>query len=498
MQQGVAAARSGGETETPKEGLNESAVVKALVQIFGSDNPETAFLDALERGVIPDEICLELAECLDELIKAQDFDNRYGIVAALRESGAISNKTQEILLLTLFELDEQEELSTPRVESTVQAPPPESPVPISSVTDGATGQAPVPQVPPANRLADLVRSAAELQSQSGTADAVPEERLTEIRKVVSELTEEEFNSLRQQLGSAILAQAEFPVDQRQVNIPASLEVIAILFDPRQAELTRSCFNAYEVLFNHEGFRLTHRNGNDRPLMTVNSIHLLRNRFRSWLDSHESGLGEDELVAAQKTATTLDGFLLAAADDRIKAAIQRDHARRLRERIISSWVRVLDAVSEELITALPRTKEEAVQRAQVNLEMALASLGGKLRTVGSCHLCEAEVALRQILGLYSAARAQRREIAELEADGYDPAVQRPALSDSEKRLNFFELERKELDSIRAELEAVLKESDKDSGRNRKKLNILMTVTVGKLEELDQLIAGLWPATEVSHG
>jgi len=497
MQQGVAAARSGGETETPKEGLNESVVVKTLVQILASGAPKTAFLDALERGVIPDDICLELAECFDELVKVTDFDNRFEIVAALHESGAISNKTQEILLLTLFELDEQESVSA-EAETPIQVTTPESPVPISSVTDGATGQAPVPQVPPANRLADLVRSAAELQSQSGTADAVPEERLTEIRKVVSELTEEEFNSLRQQLGSAILAQAEFPVDQRQVNIPASLEVIAILFDPRQAELTRSCFNAYEVLFNHEGFRLTHRNGNDRPLMTVNSIHLLRNRFRSWLDSHESGLGEDELVAAQKTATTLDGFLLAAADDRIKAAIQRDHARRLRERIISSWVRVLDAVSEELIAALPRTKEEAVQRAQVNLEMALASLGGKLRTVGSCHLCEAEVALRQILGLYSAARAQRREIAELEADGYDPAVQRPALSDSEKRLNFFELERKELDSIRAELEAVLKESDKDSGRNRKKLNILMTVTVGKLEELDQLIAGLWPATEVSHG
>ncbi len=56
---------------------------------------------------------------------------------------------------------------------------------------------------------------------------------------------------------------------------------------------------------------------------------------------------------------------------------------------------------------------------------------------------------------------------------------------------------------AELEAALEEelaADCSHNRNRKKLQILSAITVGKLQELDQLIAGLRPAPalEVRHG
>jgi tetrahydromethanopterin S-methyltransferase subunit B len=71
-----------------------------------------------------------------------------------------------------------------------------------------------------------------------------------------------------------------------------------------------------------------------------------------------------------------------------------------------------------------------------------------------------------------------------------------LSDREKRLVFFELERKELDSARAELEAALKEAvaARVSGRKRQKLEKLLARIVGKIQNLDRLIADLESALD----
>jgi hypothetical protein len=503
-----AVVNSNGEEETITEG-GEGQVVKILVQILGSDDPETAFLGALETGAIPDEICLELAEHLGELVKAKNLDNRLETALALAESEAISEKTQNILLLAILEMCEQERIS---VKTEIRIPIPE-PTPIPSASGGVTGQAsesptPAPQAPPANPVADLIKSAVELQKQFGKN--LPEDRQSELRQAVGKLTEGEFASLRQTLGSAILAQAEVPTDQRWLDVAASLEVVSILLGQRQAELTAAAFNAYEALAT-EGFRLTHRNEFDRPLMTVSSITLLRNHFRRWLDSHESGIGADELApipsalggatgqaSVQKALATLENFLLAAGDNRVKAAIRQDQTARLREQIVSSGIRALGAINEELIAALPQTKEKAMEQLLSLLQAKRAELASELRLAGNKTLAEAEAAIRQIFDLHSATAALRRELVELEANDYDPLAQRPMLSDREKRLVFFELERKELDSIRVELEAALEEAvaAKASGRMRKKLQNLLAVTAGKLCELDQLIAGLRPASEVS--
>ena len=489
MKEEAAVAKRDGEEETRRKEGNESQLVTALAEILGSPDPETVFLDAVSNGVVPDDACLELAEHLGELVKAVNFDNRVEIVFALHEGGAISGKTEQYLLLAILEMDEQEEgWATDDPEITIQTPTFESP-------------APALQAPLANPVADLIRSAAELQTQFGTATAVPEEKLSEIRQAVGKLAEEEFSSLRQILGSAILAQAEVPAAERTVDVAASLDIVGILLGQRQTELTAAAFAVYEALV-REGFRLTHRNEFDRPLMTVSSITLLRNRFQRWLDSHEPGLGVDELVLAQRANATLENFLLAAADDYIKATIRRDHATRLRERIISSHIRILDEVNEELIAAQPATKEEALQQVQDNLHAKRTELASELRAAGSAILGEAEAVIRRVLDLHSANTALRHELAELEANDYDPLSQRPILLGRDKQLAYFELERKELDSIRLELETALKEGP-DANRNgdRKKLQILAVITAGTLQELDQLIAGLRPAPtvlEVRHG
>jgi hypothetical protein len=496
----VAVVDSNGEEETITEG-NEGQIVKTLVQILGSADPETAFLDALQTGVIPpDDICLELAEALGELVKAKNLDNRLEVALALAESKTISEKTRNILLLAILEMPKQERIS---VKTEIQTPIPEPP-PIPSASGGATGQAQesptlAPQAPPANPIADLIKLAVELQKQFGKN--LPEEKLSEIRQAVGKLSEEEFASLRQVLGSAILAQAEIPANQRRLDVVASLEVVEILLGQRQAELTAAVFAAYEALAS-EGFCLIHRNEFDRPLMTVSSITLVRDRFRKWLSSHEFSLSEEELARLQKALAILENFLLAAGDNRVKAAIRQDQAARLREQIISSGIHVLDAINEELVAALPQSKEKVIEQLLGLLQTKLAELASELRLAGTKTLAEAEATIQRILGLYSAITALNQEISELEANDYDPLAQRPMLTNCEKRLAFFELERKELDSIRTELEAALKEATaaKVSGRKRKKLQKLLAVTAGKLWRLDQLIADLKsaPDPEVNHG
>lgn len=477
----AAVAARNGEEKTRKES-NEDPVVTVLVQILRSADPETAFLDTLETGVIPDEICLELAENLDEIVKAVNFDNQLKVVFSLRESGAISEKTQEILLLAILEMDEQEEVLAPtETEILIQTPTFESP-------------ATTPQAPPVNILADLIKSAAELQRQFGKN--LPEDKQSEIRQAVGKLAEEGFSSLRQILGSAILAQAEFSADQRQINVPASLEVVEILLGQRQAELTAAVFTAYEALV-REGFRLTHRNGYNRPLMTISSITLLRGRLRRWLDSHESGLGADELASAQKAVATLEEFLLGAADEQIKAAIRRDCDERLRERIISSGIRALGAVNEELVAAQPTTKEGALNLLRGYFHAKRSELASELRTVGSKSLGEAETTIRRILDLRSATTALRQEMAKLKAADYDPATQRPALSDRDKRLALFESERPDLVIDYHELSVAL-ESPELRGSERKKAVRQLADVEAKLTELDQLIAGIRPASEARHG
>ncbi len=481
-----------GEKET-KEG-NESNVITTLVQILGSDDPKTALLGAINDDTIPDEICLELAEHLGELVEAMNFDNRIEVVFALCESGAISEKTKRYLLLAILETDEQKEISACPV-APLEADGTGAPAEIALSIPEPTLESPAPalQAPPANLTADLIGSATELQRQFGTN--LPEGEQSKIRQAVGKLPEEEFASLRQILGSAILAQAEVPADQRQVDVVASLQVVEILLGKRQAELTSAAFAAYEILGNEGSFRLTLRNEYDRPLMVVASMSLLRNRFQKWLDFHESGLGAEELASAQKAVATLEGFLLAAADDFTKTAIQRERATRLRERIISSRLHALDRVSEELVTAQPTTKEEALNLLNSYLRAKRSELASELRTAGSAILGEAETTIRQIFNLHLATSALRREMAELKASDYDPLAQRPMLSDRDKQLTVYELERKELVSIFDELEAALEEgsaADRSRSRNRKKLQILLAITASKLQELDQLIAGLRPA------
>jgi hypothetical protein len=156
----------------------------------------------------------------------------------------------------------------------------------------------------------------------------------------------------------------------------------------------------------------------------------------------------------------------------------------------------------MIAALPQTKEKVIEQLLGLLQVKRAELASELRLAGTKTLAEAEATIQRILGLYSAITALKQEISELEANDYDPLAQRPMLCRREQRLAFFELERKELDSIRVELEAALKEAvaAKTPGRTWKKLQKLLAVTAGKLCELDRLIAGLRPAPEqeVCHG
>lgn len=482
-----------------KEG-DEGQVVKTLAQILRSADPETTLLGAINDGTIPDEICLELAEHLGELVKALDFDNRIEIVFALHESEVISEKTEQYLLLAILKMDEQEEISACPV-APLEADGTGASAEIAPLIPEPTLESP-PPTPKASedtRIADLIRSAAELQRQFGTN--LPEEKLSEIRQAVGELTGEEFASLRQILGSAILAQAEIPADRRWAGVVASLEIVEILLGQRQEKLTSAAFTVYEVLV-REGFRLRDRNDYNRPLMTVASITLLRNRFQSWLDSHKSNLGE-ELVSAEKAITTLEGFVLATRGDlKTQEAIRCDQATRLRKRIVSSRIRALDLVGEELVAAQPTTKEEALNLLEGYLHAKQSELAFELRTTGSAILGEAETTIQQILNLQLATSALRHELAELEASNYDPLAQRPVLSDRDWWLAVYELERKELDSIRAELETALEEgsvADRSYNRNRKEFQILLTITASKLQELDQLIVGIRSAsTEVRHG
>ncbi len=494
--------RDGEEETSPEKEGSEGQVVTTLAQILGSADPETAFLDAISDGAIPDEICLELAEHLGELVKVANFDNRLEVVLALRESGAISEKTQQYLLLAILEMDEQGEteveVSNELIEITVTV------IPLPVATDQALEvPSPTPNDSEDTRIADLVRSAAELQAQFGTN--LPEDEQSKIRQAVGKLTEEEFASLRQTLGSAILAEAEIPTDQRGIDVSASLEVVDILLGQRQAELTAAAFTAYEVLFVHENFRLIHRNGHDRPLMTVSSVTSLRNRFQSWLDSHNElsaqsrkildvlELFELGAIRAEERKAAREGREIDPRSVARKETILRQRAERRRKLLIRAGVSSLDAVNGELVRAQPATKEGALQQVGGYLRAKRAELASELRAAGSAILGEAEATIRQLFDLQSACAALRREVAELEASDYNPLAQRPALTDAEKRLTFYELERKELDSIRLELEAALKE-EAETPRNRKKLLALSAITAGKLQELDQLAAGLRPALD----
>ncbi len=502
--------RRGGEKKV-KEG-NEGQVVKTLAQILRSVDPENTFLRALYNGAIPDEICLELAEHLGELVKATNFDNRIKAAFTLCKGGAISKKTKQYLLLAILEMDEQEEteveVGDELTKITVTIIPP--------VTKGQVSEPPTaaPQAPPADPIIDLVRSVTELQVQFGTN--LPEEKWLEIGQIISSLSKIEFSSLRQFPCSAILAQAE--PGQHRIDIAAALEVVEIVSTAReigekgfavarllgrqQAELTSAAFAVYEVLV-REGFRLTLRNEHGWPLMVVASITLLRNRFQRWLDFHKSNLGEG-LVSAEKIIATLEGLVLAVpGDEDTKEVIRHDQANRLRERIVSSRIRALDKVSEELVAAQPTTKEEALQQVRDYLHAKQSKLASELRAAGSAILGEADATILQIFNLHLATTALRNELAELKASNYNPLAQRPVLSGRDKQLVVYELERKELVSIYDELEAALEEgsvTDRSRNRNRKKLQILLVVTASKLQELDQLIAGLRPAPtlEVHHG
>jgi hypothetical protein len=151
----------------------------------------------------------------------------------------------------------------------------------------------------------------------------------------------------------------------------------------------------------------------------------------------------------------------------------------------------------MIAALPQTKEKVIEQLLGLLQVKRAELASELRLAGNKTLAEAEVTIQRILGLHSAITALNQEISELEANDFNPLDQRPDLSCREKRLAFFELERKKLDSARTELEAALKEAVtvKAPSRKRQKLENLLARIVGKIENLDRLIADLESAPDL---
>lgn len=436
--------------------------------ILRAKNPEEQLLSAISDGALPDQVGLELAEVLGEIVRVLNLDNSVEVVASLSNRGAISTLTEQALLLAIIEMAENE----------------------AGQTETGNEPAEVLSVEP-NRRDALIMAATELQQQFGTALAIPANKLDKIRRQVENLPVEEFASLRQFLNSVILAQAELPANQRQVDVYASLEVVEILLRRRQRELTAAIFVAYETLF-RQGFRLRDRDEANRPLVTITSTNLIRNRFRAWQDANESCLGEKEFAAAENAVRTLEKFLLAAAHESVREAIQKDLAARLRERIIKSGVQALDNINSELVAALPETKEEVIREAQVPLNNHIAKLASCLRTIGGKSLVEADGALDEILTGFSLCQFWRQEVAALEGSDYNPADQQPKLSPTEKRLAFLEVELKELEEIRIEIEEQIeKVTAHGSGATLKKLGILLSITLRKIGDLDRLIAPLRP-------
>lgn len=463
----------------------------ALADILLSQDKEGALLRAIEYGALPDQVGLELAEVFGEVVKVSDLDKSVDVVTALSERGMISTLTEQILFLAIIEMATQEEVGPPADDKPVEEVEPVVPVQMPELT---------------GRVA-IIKAATELQQEFGTVSAIPADKLGDVRQSVEKLAAEEFASLRQFLGSAILAQAELPTVQRQIDVAASLVVVEIILRSRQAELTAAIFTAYETL-NKQGFRLRDRDEAGRPLVTITSTNLVRNRFRAWLDSHESGLGEEQLAAAEKekAVSTLERFLISAAHESVQEAIQADLANRLRERIIKSGVQALDNINAELVAALPRTKEEARQQIVANpltqaeiesggvqplgcLDAEVSRLGSYLRTLGSKNLAEADSALEEIISGLSLCTMWRKELERLESSDYNPADQQPQFAAAEKRAIFFENERKELDSIRAEIEEEIEKSLASGGGSKaqlRKLNVLRGITARKIEDIDKLI------------
>lgn len=464
-------------------------VAQTVTDILRSQEPEEKLLAAIEGGGIPDKVGLELAGVFGEIVEVANLDNSVELVILLFEQGKISTPTQQILFLAIIEMATQEEVRQTETSDEPVEVVPAVPVQVSELTGRAA----------------LIKAATELQQRFGTASAIPADKLEEIRQAVEKLPAEEFASLRQFLGSVILAQAELPADQRQVDVTASFEVVEILLRRRQAELTSAIFTAYETLYK-QGFRLRDRDETNRPLVTITSINLIRNRFRVWLDSHESSLGKEELTVAENAVHTLERFLIAAAHESVQEAIQRDLATRLRERIIRSGVQTLDILNSNLVAALPPTKEEAqrqviagepqteeelLQPPVGHLDVQVARLGSCLRTIGSKNLAEADSVLEEILMTCSLCTFWRQELVTLAGSEYNPADQQPSLSPAEKRLAFYEIERKELDQIRTEIEEQIEQvtESRGSGAMLKKLGVLQDITLRKIADLDQLIATL---------
>lgn len=446
--------------------------------ILRSQEPEEKLLNAIVDGALPDQVGLELAEVFGEIVRVSNLDNSVEVITSLSERSAISTLTEQILFLAIIEMATQEEVG--QIE-TGDKPVEVGPVAVAPST-------------PMTDCAALIRSATELQQQFGTVSAIPADKLEEIRRQVENLPVEEFASLRQFLSSVIIAQAELTAHQRQVDVAACLAVVEILLRQRQRELTAAIFAAYETL-HKQGFRLRDRDEANRPLVTITSTNLIRNRYRAWLDTNESSLGDKELSAAENTARTLEKFLVAAAHESVQEAIQKDLAARLRERIIRSGVQALDNLDSELVTALPQTKKDAIHQVQNYLDAQLAKLRASLRNIGSKTLVEADATLGEILNGYSLSQLWQRELAALEGSDYNPANQKPELSPAEKRFAFFEVERKKLSEILGEIEKEFEKvtESRSSGASLKKLDVLRSITLRKIADLDQLISPLRPQT-----
>lgn len=455
----------------PNESLDTAA--KAVAQILRSQEPADELLATLIEGSIPDQIGQELVEVFDEIVKVPDFDNLVEIIDVLQEDGMISTPTAKTLLLAIVEMAGQG-------ETVQQATEPGS----------AEMQAPV------NGLRSLVRQATELLQQFGTPAAVPDEGLGEIRQAVQNLTAEEFAALRQSLGSAILVQAE---SEKEVDVSASLRVVEILLGQRQSTLIEAAFTVYKTLFQGK-VRLRDRDKFDRPLMTILSLTFLRNRFRNWLDVNKACLGEKELETAEKEVTKLEKFLMAAGYESLREAIWNDLSNRRREKIISNGIGFVNFVNYELAADQPQTKEAFLAQANGYLESAAEKLGYCLQHTGGKTLGEAEATLDEILSGLSFCKLWRNEYAKLELLDYNPASQQPELSAAQKRLAFFETERKELDSIRIEIgeQIELAKESRGSKATLKKLGSLQDITLRKIAELDQCIAPLQPKRTPING
>jgi len=455
------------QTASQAVGRNQNGsldnAVKAVVQIFWSKDkePEVMLMSAIETDALPDQTGLDLAEVFGEIVGVSNLDNLVEIVTSLCEKSVISTLTEQILLQAIIEVATQEKVGQ-ELSASLQPP-------------ALTGRA------------ALIKAATELQRQFGAVLNIPAEKLTEIRGSVEKLPSEEFASLRQLISSLIVAQAELDVDSRQLDVTASLEVVEILLGQRQSQLTAAIFSTYEVL-HRNGFRLQDRDASNRPLATIRTVTLIRNRFRVWLDSHKEQLGKEESERAEKSVHTLERFLLSAAHESVQEAIRKDLSARLRERIIRLGVMFIDSRNNEQVEALPQTKEEALEKTSEHLAQVRNRLATRLQLVSTRPLAEANTVLKDILAQYSLCAMWQQGLSKLEGSDYDLSDQKPNLTTSDKKELFFETERKKLDSIRLDIEEQIEKSRLSEAKaSIQKLNILLAVTVRKIEELDYLIA-----------